>query len=466
MVRLLLLMVPLAVLASCRTENPEYCKHFPGTMGCPGEPMNGGGCNNDGDCKVPGFPACETTINQGTCEPCSATNKGMCKDTTPRCEKNACVACADDAQDCQGGVCLSTGDCADTSRIIHAVSSSTKMNNCGDATTPCSLSGALILAAADGKSVIKLDDSGTFTAMMGFSVSNDVTIDARFGGGATMTRGDDKGAVLTVTSGKTVTLLGGTIQGGHGGMGSGILCNGATLSVDQTAITGNEQLGIDASNCTLTVTRAKIENNMNRGIKASGGSVTLVRTWLDTNSGGGIEVNGDAQFIIVGNVFVNNGKPNGVIGGINILTGALNNRLEFNSIAENKTQDAATAGIACFANVGFAAKNNIVWNNNSAVTSMPGIQISGSCGHSYSDIGPAPITGSIDIGNNQHIDPKFKDNIADLHLTSTSPLQMLQQSDPGTSLDDPKDPAVKDIDGQPRIAPVNIGADQYNPPGS
>lgn len=458
MVRLLLVVVPFAVLAGCKTENKAFCEdpNNMGQQGCPGDATNGGGCGSDGDCKMAGFPACEKSINQGTCEPCSATNKGVCGGTTPVCENNACVACVDDMQDCGGGVCLATGDCADTSRIIHASSKIVHVPNCGDSTTnPCSLNDALAMANAS-KNVIKLDDVGPFT-QNGFTVSNDVTIDAR---GATLTRADS-GPVLTVMGGKTLTLLGGTLQGAQGGNGSGILCNGATITIttpgsgaDQTAITTNEQFGIDATNCTLTVTRAKIEKSGSTGIRASGGSITLARTWLDANNGGGLDINNGAQFTIVGNVIVNNGTSSGIIGGINIVTNASTNRLEFNSIAENKALATATAGIACAAS--FTAKNNIIWSNNSSVANMAGIQASGACGHSYSDIGPAPITGPIDMGNNQNIDPKFKDKASDLHLTSMSPLQMLQ-ADPGSSV---TDIAAKDIDGDPRAAPVYIGADQ------
>jgi hypothetical protein len=95
-----------------------------------------------------------------------------------------------------------------------------------------------------------------------------------------------------------------------------------------------------------------------------------------------------------------------------------------------------------------------------------GIQIQGACLYTYSDVGPNGISiGPPDPNHNQNNDPKFKDEVSDLHLTPGSPLQLLQQSDPGTNLSDPKDPAVKDIDGELRVAPVlYIGADQYYPP--
>jgi hypothetical protein len=471
MIRLLLLMVPIAALAGCKTESAAYCTAHPGVCSPfpPGDGSSGGQCKSDGDCKTADFPACELTIDQGTCKPCSASNIGACAGTTPRCENNACVACVDDG-DCSGGagVCLPTGDCAATSRIIYAASTSGTSTKCSDVATPCSLNGALGFVTAD-KDVIKLDDrnKATFASAPGFVVSKNVTIDAR---GATLNR-SDPGPIITVMGGKSLTLLGGTIQSAHGGMGSGILCNDATVTIvsmgadpaPQATMTMNEQFGIDATNCTLSLTKARIEKNNSTGIRVSGGSISLVRSWLDTNNGGGADIKDGAQFTIVGNVFANNGVMAGIIGGINIATIASANRLEFNSFSENKTQATIAAGVICSANAGFVAKNNIIWSNNSFVAGMAGLQVSGGCGHSYSDIGPLPITGPTDMGSNQHIDPMFKDQVNDLHLTSTSPLQ-LQQSDPGTNLGNPTDPAVTDIDGEPRVAPIDIGADQYYPP--
>ena len=465
MVRLLLVVVPLAVLAGCKTENPAFCADVTnaGMQGCPDAGPPGGTCTQNTDCKMMGFPVCNT--DKGMCAQCLATEpKNSCPSTAPHCDVDSCTACVDDT-DCPSSVCMLDGSCADPAKVIHVLVNGQDQAPCGGTGVgnACKLDVALAVAATDGtKNVIKVDDSGTYmSGMNNFVVNANVTIDLN---GATLVKHMDGPPIVIISSGKQVTLLGGTIMGAKGAMGSAIACSGgATLNVDQTLLTMNDQFGIDANACTLTVTRAKIEHNMATGVKANGGSLTLVRSWLDNNDGGGVDVNTNARFTIVGNVVVSNGAGGGIFGGISVATTVANNRLEFNSIAENKAQMLAPAGISCNANAGFVAKNNIVWNNNSAVPNMAGIQVSGICGHSYSDIGPAAITGPIDIGNNQHIDPKFKDNTTDLHLTSTSPLQMLQQSDPGTSLNDPKDPAVKDIDGEPRISPADIGADQYPP---
>jgi hypothetical protein len=470
MVRLLLVVVPLVALGGCRTENKAFCENpaNAGLQGCPGDASNGGGCGSNNDCKTPSFPVCDLTIDQGTCEPCTSSDRGVCKDTTPRCEKDTCVACVDDAQDCQGGVCLATGGCADASRIIHVTSGSTKMTDCGDTTeNACSLTGALMLATT-GKDVIKLDDQGPFTAS-GFTVSNDVTIDAR---GATLTRADG-GPVLTVMGGKSLTLLSGTIQA-TGKMGDGIKCNGpgSTLIAVDTTIESNDLSGINSDTCTLNLTRVTISNNSQKpgmfspSVNASKGSITLVQSRIDSNQGGGLKIT-DAQFTIVGNVFVNNGDTMSQVGGIAISTSATGNRLEFNSISRNNAQQTAPVigapgGISCTADSGFTAKDNIIWNNNSYFAANQGIQIQGACLYTYSDIGPNGIsTGPTDPNHNQNNDPKFKNEVSDLHLMPTSPLQALQQSDPGASL---TGAAAKDIDGEPRVAPADIGADQYYPP--
>lgn len=423
-----------------------------------GDASNGGSCGSDGDCKMAGFPACEKTINQGTCEPCTASNRGACAGTTPRCENNACVACVDDVQDCQGGVCLATGDCADTTRIIHATSNSGQTTNCGDTTVnACSLLGALMLATA-GKNVIKLDDPGPFL-QNGFTVSNDVTIDAR---GATL-RGADTGPVLTVMGGKTLTLLGGIIHGTAGTNGDGIKCSfGSMLAAVDTRIENNDLSGINADTCILNLTRVTVNNNSQSagtfvpGINVNKGSITLVQSRIDSNNGGGLSIT-NAVFQIIGNVFSNNGPPGtpnppSPIGGVFIMTtGNPANRLDFNTITGNHAQAGIGPGLQCTAS-SLAVRNNIIYNNNDNAV----VQFLGNCQPMYSDLGFT----TVDINNNTHADPMFG---TDFHLTASSSL--LGKADPNSDL---TGIASKDVDGEPRIkrsgAGADIGADQYYPP--
>ncbi len=449
MIRSLLLVVPLAALAACKTTSPNYVA---------GDGSNGPACGSDGECKMAGLPACE--MSTGTCEPCTAMNLGVCMGTTPRCENNACVACVDDVTDCKGGVCLPTGDCADASRIIYASGVSTKLADCGDATTPCSLNTALGMVTPT-LNVVKLVDQNKapFASANGFTVSSDVTIDAR---GATLNRPSD-GPILTVMGGKTLTLLGGTIQGTVGTDGDGISCTGsgsALVAID-TKVENNAQSGINADTCTLTLTRVTVNNNSQKmgafapGINVSKGSIALTQSRIDSNNGGGLSIT-NAVFQIVGNVFSNNGPPGAPdpqspVGGVSLSApGNPANRLDFNTIAGNHAQ-AGGPGLQCTAG-NLAVRNNIIYNNND--NTMP--QFGGNCQPMYSDLG-FPTT---DINNNTHVDPMFGTSF---HLSASSPL--LGKADPNSDL---TGIASQDIDGEPRVKRsgmgADIGADQYYPP--
>jgi hypothetical protein len=353
-----------------------------------------------------------------------------------------------------GGLCLPSGACAASDNIIHAKVNGSDVDGCGDIGNGCTFTKALMVVMG-AKNVIKLDDAGPYAVDAGFTVAADVTIDAR---GATIDRSKD-GPILTIPTGKTVTILGGTIQGATGGGGDGIKCNTATLSVHGTTIQTNEESAIDAFDCTLAVTRAIINGNSTNsisspGIRISGGSLTISRSSIASNRGGGIVVNNDGKFEIVGNVFLDNGDSGGIVGGVSVETTVSGNRLEFNTITQNTSDMAVAAGAAgvrCTVTGGFTAQNNIIWNNNSALGTN-GIQVSG-CLYAYSDIGPAAIPPANDGGNNLNDDPSFANELSDLHLQPGSPIR--GKANPGADL---TGIASKDMEGNVRVQPATPGA--------
>jgi hypothetical protein len=473
MVRLFLTSLVAAVLAAaglagCKTENAAFCANpaNAGVEGCPGDATAGGTCGSDGDCKMTGFPACDLAIGNGTCKACTASSKGVCAGKTPHCDSNdSCVACVDDVKDCgAGGVCMPDGGCADTAAILHASSTSNKMNGCGDMANPCSLPGAIGLVAA-GKTVIKLDDAGPFTAMGGggFVLASDLTLDAR---GAMLVR-SGAGSTITVMGGKTVTLLGGTVHGTAGGNAEGIKCNGnSTLTIAETVVENSDLSGVTADMCTLTITRATLRNNSAKpttyvpAISVNNGALTLTRSRITSNSGGGLSVM-NSPIVIVSNIFFDNGSPGDVgnpnpsaIGGMNLSPqSSAGNLLEFNTIVGNRAQIGGNGpGIHCVLS-NFTARNNILWMNNANTTAQTG----GNCIHSYSDLGFV----TVDLNNNIHIDPVLT---ADQHLAGAGTNPMLGKADPATDLGGL---AGSDIDGQPRAVRsgmgADIGADQYLP---
>ena len=160
--------------------------------------------------------------------------------------------------------------------------------------------------------------------------------------------------------------------------------------------------------------------------------------------------------MIVGNVFLNNGEANSPNGGVFINTASdPMNRIDFNSIAGNLALAGGNApGIHCNAGAGCISRNNIIWGNN--VNAGP--QVGGSYKHAYSDIGLMSVGATNDAGNNLSVDPMFN-SASDPHLMLGSMVR--QKADPSADLGGI---AAKDIDGEPRIAPADIGADQLPRP--
>jgi hypothetical protein len=444
------MVVSFVAFAGCKEVDPAYCAMRPGINGCPDAAVTGGACRGNNDCtSTPSFPVCDLADNGGTCVLCTATDHAACTGMTPRCEGQTCVACVDN-NDCGGtGVCLLSGACADPSSIIHAKVTGLDLGGCGDTGNECTLTRALT-EVTDARNVIKLDDAGPYAVAGGFFVAADVTIDARE---ATIAR-TSLGPIVTIPIGKTVTLLGGTIQGAAGSEGDGIQCNTATLTIHGTTIQMNDESAIDATACTLTVTGAVIRNNGTPkaipGIKLSGGSITISRSSIISNLGGGIVVNNNGTFEIVGNVFLGNGDSFGIIGGVSVDTTVTGNRLEFNTITQNTSDITLAAGVRCLVN-GLTAQNNIIWNNNSALGTN-GIQVSG-CSYAYSDIGPAITPAVNDGGNNVNVDPSFVNVLSDLHLQPSTPIR--SKANPAADL---AGFASKDVDGTVRVAPATPGA--------
>ncbi|MBK7539406.1 MAG: hypothetical protein IPI49_29415 [Myxococcales bacterium] len=196
----------------------------------------------------------------------------------------------------------------------------------------------------------------------------------------------------------------------------------------------------------------KITGNQGRGITARGGALTVSQSTFSGNTNGGISVTG-GTFSIVNNFFFGNGNINGLAGGLAISTPQNPaNRLEFNSFNKNVTTGGIGPAIHCDP-MTFTARNNILSEN---VTPSMGAQFGGTCQHAYSVATPGtlpPGTGNVALN------PMFVNTTTgDLHLSAASPVRGM--ADPASAL---TGPAAVDIDGQPRTAPADIGADEYNP---
>jgi hypothetical protein len=126
--------------------------------------------------------------------------------------------------------------------------------------------------------------------------------------------------------------------------------------------------------------------------------------------------------------------------------------LDFNTIAFTSAQDMTVSGVSC-TSAGFIGRDNIIWMNSGTP------QVSGNCKYKYSDIGPDMVPPGNDASNNTNGNPKLA-GLADPHIPSDGAAHGT-----GDSTTAVENVALKDIDGQPRVAPIDIGADQYYPPG-
>jgi hypothetical protein len=138
------------------------------------------------------------------------------------------------------------------------------------------------------------------------------------------------------------------------------------------------------------------------------------------------------------------------VGGVAIGTPqSATNRLEFNSFTRNKAQDTLGTAIHCIAGT-FTARNNIM-SENGTLTNME--QVGGSCAHAYSIARPGTMPPG---AGNSNMDPLFANTTTgDLHVSAGSPA--LGAADPNSDL---TGPAARDIDGDVRAAPADLGADE------
>ena len=172
-----------------------------------------------------------------------------------------CVACIADGDCGTGGLCLPSGACVAAAKLLHANSNGSSDSDCGTAAKPCTLDKALAIAMSEAsKSTIKLDNAGPYRAFVNnnYVVDANVTLDMR---GATLDRNMD-GPILEVRPGRTVTLLGGTIQNATGSNGDGILCGG-NLTAIGTTIKLTEKSAINmGSGCNLIATELQSSSGL------------------------------------------------------------------------------------------------------------------------------------------------------------------------------------------------------------
>jgi hypothetical protein len=462
----LFVLINACLLGACKNGN--YC---PGNLNddCRLARDAGGPktCAADVDCTDPNAKVCDLN-GAKTCVQCTTAESAACTDTTPVCgDDHACRACAVHADCAASLACLPDGSCGTDANVAYVDPAGTDNTTCTKATPCIKLSAAL----ATNKPYVKLHGKTDEAVDQAISIdSHNVTLLADPGAQLTSTK---NGLLLEVKGSSQVSIYDLEITGASGGAGfgislpagntaklelnrakvtsnvaGGISISGGNVEVSQTTIGSNQGNGITANSGALTVSRSTINGNQAIGISNSG-ALTVSQSVISGNQGGGIAVM-SGTFVVVGNFFFNNGNVGSAVSGIAIgTTESPINRLEFNSFNQNRAQGGVGQGVSCVAGA-FTAKDNILSNNGTLTLTD---QVSGSCTHAFSILHPAPKPP---LGTNSGEDPMFVDETkGDLHIQATSLAR--HYADPAADL---TGIASHDIDGDLRVAPADIGADQ------
>jgi hypothetical protein len=413
----------------CKTENQAFCANpaNAGLEGCPGDASNGGACGSNGDCKVSGFPICDTTMNDGTCVQCTSAMHDACSLTTPVCVSDVCSPCTMHSQ-CPSRACLIDGSCADATLVAY-VRPGGGMTMCTDA-QPC----AKVSDAVKVKSIVKVE-------------------------GMVM---EDKSIVV---DGKTLQIVADPSSSRLTRTGGGIILDvknaNADVSVSDLEISGgmNPTLQLSGTGAPkATLARVKINGNQGIAILAMTGALRITQSTVSANAGGGISLTSGAQFEIVNNLITGNGVATGgsatLFGGISLNgTDAGTRRIEFNTIVNNAASMGLVAGVNCQVTQAPITANNIVWDNTSGTGKM---EIGGGCSWTYSDIGDQTNTTPPAGTGNLAAYPSFVNPGMNYHLNPDSVAK--NAADPGATVTVDLDGTVRPQDGR-----SDMGAYEFKP---
>jgi fibronectin-binding autotransporter adhesin len=207
--------------------------------------------------------------------------------------------------------------------FAHAAPQMLCVNTGGTLGCAKTISGAVAMITA--KNVAIAVAAGTYDDQVSINTGSSpkpltLTITGTSGAASTIVNGNAAGAVFTIGSKAKVTLTGLTVTNGTGGPaqgttgGGGILANGATLTLSECMVDGNQAAlgsGIYAGDTNLTIANSSITANVGQGNFSQGGGIyfnsakthklSVIGSTIDGNSaasGGGVSLVGGTSTII------------------------------------------------------------------------------------------------------------------------------------------------------------------------
>jgi hypothetical protein len=253
-------------------------------------------------------------------------NKPFCDRETFLC--SSCLA----ATDCASNVCLPNGVCGDDSNVAYVDPAGGSDNAQCTVAMKCKTVDA---ALTTKKPYVKLEGA----------ISEAVVIDTQAvtligEPGTTLTR-PSTGVVLTVTGGSDVSIFDLTIIG-----------------VSEKGISADMNSTLRLTGVTVTGSNQKDK----RAIEVKNATLIMSRSTVSENAGGGVLVDAMSIYQITNSFIVRNGTDSSAIGGLQLApTSSTFNRLEFNTIVDNRATGTTAGGVLCSANI--AAPNNLIVRN-------------------------------------------------------------------------------------------------------
>ncbi len=214
-------------------------------------------------------------------------------------------------------------------------------------------------------------------------------------------RGEGGGQVITVRNGATLILKNGTLKGGWGGDGGGLVNEGGIVTLTNVNITGNtadDRGGGISNHGTLTMTGGSITNNIsNDGTDPKGGggimnsegatatltNVTITGNTVNVTGGGGI-CNYGTMTLDGCTITGNSCKMNG--GGIWTAASATLNIKGANTVTGNTTANSVTNNLFLKTDAVVTVTGSLTGSNVGIIMETPGVFTSGySTYHSGTD---------------------------------------------------------------------------------
>jgi hypothetical protein len=144
------------------------------------------------------------------------------------------------------------------------------------------------------------------------------------------------------------------------------ITKGADVSIYDLTIVGSGEKGIAADmNSTVRLTRVQVTGcnaKDKRAVEVKNSTLLMNRCTMFSNQGGGVLVDAGSIYQITNSFIYRNGKDDSMVGGLSLLpTSSVFNKLEMNTIADNRATATAAGGVNCQTNI--AAPNNLIVRN-------------------------------------------------------------------------------------------------------